>query len=56
MLVSCGHEVIIVSSAAVRSGIPTVVASGRKAGEIVRAASGKPAGTYFPPLIPLQAQ
>ncbi|MCX6979461.1 MAG: glutamate 5-kinase [Verrucomicrobia bacterium] len=42
--------------AAVRSGIPTVVASGRKAGEIVRAASGKPAGTYFPPLVPLQAQ
>ena len=42
--------------AAVCSGIPTVVASGRKAGEIVRAASGKPAGTYFPPLVPLQAQ
>jgi len=42
--------------AAVRSGIPTVVASGREAGEIVRAASGKPAGTYFPPLVPLQAQ
>jgi glutamate 5-kinase len=42
--------------AAVSAGIPTVVASGRKAGEIVRAASGKPAGTYFPPLVPLNAQ
>ena len=42
--------------AAVQSGIPTVVASGRKAGEIVRAASGKPAGTYFPPLISMKAQ
>ena len=41
---------------AVRAGIPTVVASGRKAGEILRAASGKPAGTYFPPLVPLNAQ
>ena len=42
--------------AAVEAGIPTVVASGRKAGQIVRAAAGKPAGTYFPPLVPLQAQ
>lgn len=42
--------------AAVCAGIPTVVASGRKPGQILRAASGKPAGTYFPPLIPLQAQ
>ena len=42
--------------AAVSAGIPTVVASGRKVGEIVRAASGKPAGTYFPPLVPLNAQ
>lgn len=36
--------------AAVEAGIPTVIASGRKAGEILRAAGGKPAGTYFPPL------
>ena len=43
-------------STALSAGIPTVVASGRKPGELVRAASGKPAGTYFPPLIPLQAQ
>lgn len=42
--------------AAVGAGIPTVVASGRKAGQIIQAASGKAAGTYFPPLIPLQAQ
>jgi glutamate 5-kinase len=42
--------------AAVEAGIPTVVAGGRKAGQIVRAAAGKPAGTYFPPLVPLQAQ
>lgn len=41
---------------AVEAGIPTVVASGRKAGQIIRAASGKPAGTYFPPLVPLNAQ
>ena len=43
-------------STALSAGIPTVVASGRKPGELVRAASGKPAGTYFPPLVPLQAQ
>ncbi|MEQ1854605.1 MAG: glutamate 5-kinase, partial [Chthoniobacteraceae bacterium] len=42
--------------AAVEAGIPTVVASGRKAGQITRAAAGKPAGTYFPPLVPLHAQ
>ncbi len=42
--------------AAVSAGIPTVVASGRKAGQIIHAASGKPAGTYFPPLVPLNAQ
>ena len=42
--------------AAVEAGIPTVVASGRKAGQIIRAAAGQPAGTYFPPLVPLQAQ
>ena len=42
--------------AAVEAGIPTVVASGRKAGQIIRAAAGKPAGTYFPPLVPLHAQ
>jgi len=41
---------------AVQAGIPTIIASGRKAGQIIRAASGKPAGTYFPPLVPLQAQ
>jgi glutamate 5-kinase len=34
---------------AVHSGIPTVIASGRKAGPMLRAAAGKPAGTYFPP-------
>lgn len=42
--------------AAVEAGIPTVVASGRKAGQITRAAAGRPAGTYFPPLVPLHAQ
>ncbi len=42
--------------AAVSAGIPTVVASGRKSGQIIHAASGKPAGTYFPPLVPLKAQ
>ena len=42
--------------AAVEAGIPTVIASGRRAGEIGRAAAGKPAGTYFPPLVPLRAQ
>nr|ACO70945.1 glutamate 5 [uncultured Verrucomicrobiota bacterium] len=42
--------------AAVEAGIPTVIASGRKAGRIVRAAAGQPAGTYFPPLVPLRAQ
>ena len=42
--------------AAVEAGIPAVVANGRKSGQIVRAAAGKPAGTYFPPLVPLQAQ
>ena len=42
--------------AAVEAGIPTVVASGRKAGQINRAAAGQPAGTYFPPLVPLHAQ
>jgi len=41
---------------AVHAGIPTVVASGRRAGQILCAACGKPAGTYFPPLVPLQAQ
>lgn len=41
---------------AVQAGIPTVIASGRKAGQLVKAASGKPAGTYFPPLVPLKAQ
>ena len=42
--------------AALEAGIPTVVASGRKPGQIVRAAAGQRAGTYFPPLVPLQAQ
>jgi glutamate 5-kinase len=42
--------------AAVEAGIPTVIASGRRAGEIGRAAAGKHAGTYFPPLVPLRAQ
>ena len=42
--------------AAVGAGIPTVIASGRKAGQVVRAAEGRPAGTYFPPLVPLRAQ
>ena len=42
--------------AAVQAGIPTVIASGRKAGQILLAAAGKPAGTYFPPLVPLRAQ
>lgn len=42
--------------ASVAAGIPTVIASGRKAGQIIRAAEGRPAGTYFPPLVPLQAQ
>jgi glutamate 5-kinase len=41
--------------AAVEAGIPTVIASGRKAGQIIRAAEGRPAGTYFPPLVPLRA-
>ncbi len=41
---------------AVQAGIPTVIASGRKAGEFVRVAGGKPCGTYFPPLVPLRAQ
>lgn len=39
--------------AAVEAGIPTVIASGRKAGALVRAADGKPSGTYFPPAVPL---
>lgn len=34
--------------AAVEAGIPTVIASGRKAGALVRAAAGQPSGTYFP--------
>ena len=34
---------------AVNAGIPTVIASGRTAGPMLRAAAGKPAGTYFPP-------
>ena len=42
--------------AAVEAGIPTVIASGRKGGQIIRAAEGRPAGTYFPPLVPLRAQ
>jgi glutamate 5-kinase len=42
--------------ASVEAGIPTVIASGRKAGQIIRAADSRPAGTYFPPLVPLQAQ
>jgi glutamate 5-kinase len=42
--------------AAVEAGIPTVIASGRKAGQLVRAATGQSAGTYFPPLVPLRAQ
>ena len=42
--------------AAVEAGIPTVIASGRKSGQIIRAAGGRPAGTYFPPLVPLRAQ
>lgn len=41
---------------AVGAGIPTVIASGRKPGQIVRAASGKPVGTYFLTPIPTQAQ
>jgi len=42
--------------ASVEAGIPTVVASGRKSGQLIRAAAGKLVGTYFPPLVPLQAQ
>jgi glutamate 5-kinase len=42
--------------AAVEAGIPTVVAGGRKPGQLIRAAAGKPVGTYFPPLVPLKAQ
>jgi glutamate 5-kinase len=42
--------------AAVEAGIPTVIACGRKSGQIIRAAGGRPAGTYFPPLVPLRAQ
>ena len=34
---------------AVNAGIPTVIASGRTAGPMLRAAEGKAAGTYFPP-------
>ncbi len=34
---------------AVNAGIPTVIASGRIAGPMLRAVAGKPAGTYFPP-------
>ena len=34
---------------AVHAGIPTVIASGWTAGPMLRAAEGKPAGTYFPP-------
>lgn len=34
---------------AVQAGIPTVIASGRKAGQFSKAALGKPAGTFFPP-------
>jgi glutamate 5-kinase len=41
---------------AVESGIPTIIASGRKAGQIIRAAEGKQVGTYFSPLVPLRAQ
>jgi glutamate 5-kinase len=47
---------LLAVKAAVAAGIPTVIASGRKAGQIVRAAEGRPAGTYFPPLVPLRAQ
>lgn len=39
--------------AAVEAGIPTIIASGRKPGALVRAAQGKPSGTYFPPSVPL---
>jgi glutamate 5-kinase len=34
---------------AVNAGVPTVIASGRASGPMLRAAQGKPAGTYFPP-------
>ena len=34
---------------AVNAGIPTVIASGRIGGPMLRAVAGKPAGTYFPP-------
>ena len=34
---------------AVNAGVPTVIASGRTAGPMLRAAAGKSAGTYFPP-------
>ena len=47
---------LLAVKAAVAAGIPTVIASGRKSGQIVRAAEGRPAGTYFPPLVPLRAQ
>jgi glutamate 5-kinase len=40
--------------AAMEAGIPTVIASGRKAGQLIRAAQGRSAGTYFPPLVPLR--
>jgi glutamate 5-kinase len=47
---------LLAVKAAVESGIPTVIASGRKSGQIIRAAECRPAGTYFPPLVPLRAQ
>lgn len=39
--------------AAVEAGIPTVIASGRKPGALVKAVEGKPSGTYFPPAVPI---
>jgi glutamate 5-kinase len=38
---------------AVEAGIPTVIASGRKPGALVKAVEGKPSGTYFPPAVPI---
>lgn len=37
--------------ASVDAGIHTVIASGRKAGALVRAAEGRRSGTYFPPVV-----
>ena len=53
---SANQQIVNYVNALLSIGIPTVIASGRRPGEIGRAAAGKPAGTYFPPLVPLRAQ